>query len=269
MNIINLSGVEMYNRILSATDWQDMTLWMDKYIKSFYNENDEIQQGILTKEFHTKQVVDIAGELAAHLKMNPHDILLAKITALFHDVGRFHQFSVYKTFNDAISENHALLGLKIMRDIPCIKCLDNDDAQIITFAIRNHNAKQIEATADKRKLYFAKLIRDADKLDIFRVLRPYLTTSDEEPCSAAFIRQFQNGGQCDYYEMRTQNDRKLVRLLWIYDVNFAWTLDKIISKGYVDEIIHSLPQTADMKKGFNILHTYISKKLSQKDELLY
>lgn len=37
---------------------------------------------------------------------------------LFHDVGRFYQFTVYRTFNDALSENHAKLGLKVIKDLP-------------------------------------------------------------------------------------------------------------------------------------------------------
>lgn len=245
--------------------YQENTEWMNKYIKSFYNDNKEIQEGISIKEVHTKKVASISGVLAGHLQLNKHDVILAQIIGLFHDIGRFKQFTIYKTFNDALSENHALLGLKVLQEYNLLERLSPDDRQLLEFAIRNHNAKQIEQTKDKRQLLFAKIIRDADKLDIFRVLRPYLTTGDIEPCSAVFVEQFKNGGQCDYKLIRTQNDRKLVRLLWIYDINFSWTLSKIVSQGYVEEIINSLPQTADMKIGFGVLKNYISQKLKQPD----
>ncbi len=256
------------NQQLSNEQWQEMLNWMKNYMKSFYSADQSIQEGILIKEKHTMQVVKIAEQLADHLKLNQHDTLLAKIIALFHDVGRFHQFAVYRTFNDAASENHALLGIQVMQNLACIQALSEQERRLIKFAVKNHNAKQIEITDDKKALYFAKFIRDADKLDIFRVLRPYLTQNDLEPCSDEFIRQFQTGGQCDYRKMRTQNDRKLVRLLWLYDVNFTWTLQKIVNHGYVDEIINSLPQTDDMQKGFTVLHNYIETKLMQSDSSL-
>ena len=48
-----------------------------------------------------------------HLQLSLHDVQLAEIMGLFHDVGRFRQYSIYKTFNDAQSEDHADLGLKV------------------------------------------------------------------------------------------------------------------------------------------------------------
>lgn len=238
---------------------------MLSYMKSFHTNNLQVDLGITIKETHTLKVADNAEALARRLNLAEHDVLLAKIIGLFHDVGRFKQFSVYKTFNDAASENHALLGLKILKEKRLLVQLPEDERQLIEFAIKNHNTKAIEKTDSKRRLLFAKIIRDADKLDIFRVLRPYLTFDDKEPCSDFFIKQFQDGGQCDYTMIRTQNDRKLVRLLWLYDVNFAWTLGKITEQGYVNEIISALPQTENMQKGFGLLKKYIEKKLQQRD----
>nr|WP_231036543.1 HD domain-containing protein [Pectinatus sottacetonis] len=234
-------------------------------MESFYSDDSDVQKGIVIKQRHTRKVVNLCHSLATHLGLSTHDDFLARLIGLFHDVGRFSQFSIYKTFNDAKSENHALMGLKVLADESLLVSLPLKDQENIEFAIKNHNAREIEFVKDPRKMMFAKLIRDADKLDIFRVLRPYLTRNDKEPCSANFIAQFKNGGQCDYSMIRTQNDRKLVRLLWIYDINYSWTLKKVMDKGYVEEVIDSLPQTPDMKEGFAVLDKYIKEKLQQKD----
>ena len=90
---------------------------------------------------------------------------------LFHDVGRFYQFTVYRTFNDALSENHAKLGLKVIKDLPFIAKLDEEDLATLKFAIGNHNAKEIAPTENQRHLAFAKLIRDADKIDILSCIK--------------------------------------------------------------------------------------------------
>ncbi len=153
---------------------REMHQWMSSYMKSFYTDDEEVQQGILIKEKHTGYVTSISIELAKHLGMNNHDVQLAEIMGLFHDVGRFRQYSIYKTFNDAQSEDHADLGLKVMDELPFFKKLAPEDEELVRFAIKNHNKKEIEPTDDSRKLVFAKLLRDADKLDIYRVLSPYL-----------------------------------------------------------------------------------------------
>ena len=175
--------------------WQEMSSWMTTYMKSFYSpeaaktakshleiksaktiffDDAQIVDGIILKEKHTWKVVKNCENLAKHLNLNEHDSLLAKMIGLFHDVGRFYQFTVYRTFNDALSENHAKLGLKVIKDLPFMAKLDEEDLATLKFAIGNHNAKEIAPTENQRHLAFAKLIRDADKIDIYRVLKPFL-----------------------------------------------------------------------------------------------
>ena len=231
---------------------REMHRWMSSYMKSFYTEDAEVQQGILIKETHTGYVTSISIELAKHLGLDTHDVQLAEIMGLFHDVGRFRQYSIYKTFNDAQSEDHADLGLKVMDELPFFKELSPEDEALVRFAIKNHNKKEIEPTADRRKLLFAKLLRDADKLDIYRI-------------SPDFVEKFVNGEQVDYRMIRTNGDRKLVRLMWVYDVNFSWTLRKIREKGYISRIIDALPMDENVEKGVKRLLDYTDKKCAEED----
>ena len=241
--------------------WQEMSSWMTTYMKSFYSpeaaktakshleiksaktiffDDAQIVDGIILKEKHTWKVVKNCENLAKHLNLNEHDSLLAKMIGLFHDVGRFYQFTVYRTFNDALSENHAKLGLKVIKDLPFMTKLDKEDLATLKFAIGNHNAKEIAPTENQRHLAFAKLIRDADKI-------------------------FVAGKQCDYTKMRTQDDRKLVRLMWVYDVYFAWSLQQIVEQNYIEDIINNLVQDEKMMQGITRLRNYIQEKLQTKD----
>ena len=90
--------------------------WMNDYMKSFYSDDDEVQLGIVLKEKHTGYVTSNARQLAEHLRLEEHDVALAEIVGLFHDVGRFAQYSKYKTFNDAESEDHADLGAQVLEE---------------------------------------------------------------------------------------------------------------------------------------------------------
>ena len=242
---------------------QAMHNWVSEYIRTFYSDDIEIQQAILLKEEHTKKVTVISRELAKHLKLSVHDQLLAEMIGLFHDIGRFKQFTLYRTFNDALSENHALLGLKVIEKLDFLKEVSEEDRAILNFAIANHNAKLIAATDNSRQLLFAKIIRDADKLDIYRVLEPFLKPSDGTGCNETFLQSFIHGRQCDYAQIKTYDDRKLVRLMWLYNIYFSWTMLKIVERGYVDKIIECLPKTPLMEQGVKNLKIYIKGKLTE------
>ena len=148
-----------------------MHSWMTAYMNRFVTDDDVVMQGIRIKMIHTGYVTAIARELAEHLQLSPRDVQLAEIMGLFHDVGRFRQYSIYKTFNDSQSEDHADLGLKVLaEEMPYLQELPPEDAELVRFAIQNHNKKEIAPAKDQRQLVFARLLRDADKLDIYRVL---------------------------------------------------------------------------------------------------
>jgi len=244
---------------------QEMHEWMYSYMKSFYTEDAKIQEAILIKEKHTGCVTAISRALAEYLHLNRHDVLLAEMMGLFHDVGRFRQFTLYQTFNDAVSEDHADLGIRVLHELPFMNRLRPADRELMLFAIQNHNKKAIAEDLDPRKMLFAKILRDADKLDIYRVLSPYLEPSDGTGFSPDFLMQFIAGEQCDYTQIRTQDDRKLVRLMWVYDVNFSWTLQRIRDKGYIERIISCLPQDEKVMLGVQRLRAYVEEKCRQRD----
>ena len=119
----------------------EMHTWMTSYMKSFYTDDEEVQRGILIKETHTGYVTSNCVELAKYLKLNRHDVELAEIIGLFHDVGRFRQYSIYKTFNDADSEDHADLAIKVIDELDFFKKLSAEDFEIVKFSIQQHNKK--------------------------------------------------------------------------------------------------------------------------------
>ena len=249
--------------------------WMSRYMKSFYSDDAEVQQGILIKEKHTGYVTANCIELAKFLKLPSHDAELAEIIGLFHDVGRFRQYSIYKTFNDADSEDHADLALKVIDELEFFNELSAQDYAIVKFAIQNHNKKVIAPNDDERENLFAKIIRDADKLDIYRVLEPFLAQADADKMpnfikstsklvaeiSPDFVENFVTGEQADYRKIRTNGDRKIVRLMWLYDVNFSWTMKKIVERGYIEKIISNLPMDEHIAEGVRRLKLHVDKKL--------
>ncbi|MBN2401846.1 MAG: hypothetical protein JXN64_05560 [Spirochaetes bacterium] len=54
---------------------------------------------------------------------------------LLHYIGRFEQYARYKTFVDIRSENHALPGIKILKESKILKTIDPDMREIVLRAI--------------------------------------------------------------------------------------------------------------------------------------
>ena len=240
--------------------------WMRDYMKSYYNEDEEIQHAMLLKEAHTGRVQNIIGELAAHLRLSEEDVVLAELMGLLHDVGRFRQFTVYRTFKDHLSEDHAMAGLKLMEEHRLLDGLLPWEQSLVRFAVEWHNKKAIGPAPDACHLGYAKMLRDADKLDIYHVLEPFLPSEDGSGVSPNFIEKFVEGVQCDYTMVGTEDDKKLVRLMWAYDIYFAWTLRRIEERGYLEKLIHCLPKGEKVERGVARLREYVKNKLAEQDD---
>ena len=136
----------------------------DKYVSNFDLNNKDIK----LKYNHSFRVMKLSEKYSKLLNFNGYDIKLASLIGLLHDIGRFKQLQLYNTYKDNNKMDHAIYGSKILFEEGLITNFwDNEeDYEVIKFAIENHNKFIIEETNDERKLKFAKLIRDIDKLDI-------------------------------------------------------------------------------------------------------
>lgn len=237
--------------------------WFAAYVKTFYSEDADIQQHMLLKEEHTYKVMEHCRALAGALDLDADSCRLAQAVGLLHDVGRFSQYSTYRTFVDHKSVDHAQLGLKVIERLPELAGLPPGQQDELRFAIGNHNIMKLpEAMTDGCRLY-ATLIRDADKLDIFRVLSPYLTPPSDKRYSAVFVEDLLLGRQSSYKNIRLPEDRKLIRLSWIYDINYIWTLRQIVERRYIETIVAHLPQTPDILAAVTCLEQYVAVCLKE------
>lgn len=223
---------------------EDYKNWFTDFVRDFYGDDEFVNYNIQLKECHTHRVCNEMRQLSKALKMNENDSLLAEVIALFHDVGRFPQFKQYRTYKDQISENHCLLALKVLTEQNILSPLLGDEKIIVEKAIEFHGAKELPEM-DERTLHFAKMIRDADKIDIFELLvenyrvlanepenfRWELEYQDTDECSPVIINAIMNRDLIDYRELKTVNDAKLLQLGWVYDIYFDWSLKEIYDRG--------------------------------------
>ena len=138
---------------------------------SGYNATDP---KIKLKIDHTYRVAELCELIARDLKLDEYETDVAWLTGMLHDVGRFEQIKRYNTFNDAQSVDHANFGADLLFKEGLIDTYvdgSHDDKYgiIVENAIRNHSAFRIDERLDEYTVMFCNILRDADKVDIFRV----------------------------------------------------------------------------------------------------
>src|SRR6056297_204246 len=143
------------------------------YVAGYYANDDDLNQALRLKQTHTRRVCRNARMLANKLKLDEHDAALAETMALLHDIGRFKQFAVYQTFKDADSENHARLSVEEINAHRLLAGMADEDAALVCEAISYHNAFAVPDHLSERAQFFLRLLRDADKLDIWKVFGEY------------------------------------------------------------------------------------------------
>ena len=180
-------------------------------------------------------------QLTAALPLSESDRELAYLCAVYHDIGRFEQLKRYHTFLDYKSIDHAQLGCEILRQGDFLDELSAREREQVLKAIGNHNRLAIEDGLDEKTLLFAKLIRDADKCDIFRVF------AQEDPVDTTGFSAEQVGQEAvsdvvyesilGHYCIKKQ-ERKTGLDVWVsflgffFDLNFAESLRIALKQGY-------------------------------------
>lgn len=244
-----------------------------EYIKS-YNPN---EPRIALKTAHIYRTAEEAKLLAKSLELSEEEVVLSELIGLLHDIGRFEQVKKYNTFLDRISVNHAEYGVKVLFEDNIIRSFIEDDQydEIIRKAILNHNKDKIEEWCNQRELLHCKIIRDADKLDIFKVI---LTDSLEaayplniypkEGVSKEIIDDFVKNHKIDYAKIKTCADVLVGQIAYVFDINYLYSLEKINEENYLDKLIEKFDAKNEetikiLKELKNIAKQYIQEKLKE------
>jgi len=213
--------------------------WFNDYVSNFYSkgQDQENDWSIQLKEKHSWKVREEIMLISQRLNVSEDDILIAEVLGLFHDVGRFYQYQKYKTFRDDLSEDHAKIGARIVTNSHILGDLTEAEKNVITKGILYHNIHTLPEDTDPRCLFFCKLLRDADKLDIWRVIINYyyeeqdhnykyhkavleLGLPDTPGYSDKVLDDLYSGQTPRSNTIKNLNDFKLFQIGWVYDINF-------------------------------------------------
>lgn len=159
-----------------------------------YDQEDEMVQ---TKIAHTYRVCSYCDEITRHLGLSKEEIDLVWLGALLHDVGRFNQIKKFHTFDDSKSMDHAKESeYYIFGQGNIINFIGEENYKVledkllaVKDAILFHSAYILPRYMQGQTLLFAKILRDADKLDILNIINSLSSIEKENKGIKAKIDQ--------------------------------------------------------------------------------
>ncbi|MDL2216387.1 HD domain-containing protein, partial [Desulfovibrio sp. OttesenSCG-928-M14] len=159
------------------------------------------------------------------------------LAALFHDLGRFEQLVRYNTFADDLSCNHGLLGARLLHELGFLQAEEAPIRRQTMALVALHNRFAMPAPLPEERRLALAALRDADKLDILRVMAAHvrpgvpmdnvvMLNAVDEPkrCSPAIVAALEEGRTALYRDIRFVNDFRLVLCTWLHDLHFSTSL---------------------------------------------
>lgn len=257
-------------------DIQKARLAFKKFINKYDNQDD---LGFNLKIVHTYHVSENAKNLATKLNLSEEDIALAELIGLLHDIGRFEEIKVMNDIN-SVKFNHATYASKMLFDDNLIREFIEEDKydSIIKNAIENHNKLKIEDGLDEKSLLHARIIRDADKLDNYRVKKdekieeifPGRVNSKEELEESLIddkVYETVLSNKCvDIHDRVYPLDYWICVLAFTFDLFFKESLQIVKDNDYINILIDkfdykNIDSNNKMEEIRKVLNNYIDNKL--------
>ena len=206
---------------------------------------------VALKVAHTYRVAGISERIACTI--SEADINFSWLLGLLHDIGRFEQIRRYGTLRDALSVDHAELGADILFHDDLFSMFvswgEFESQKLRTVAetaVRLHNKLRIPEDIDAQTQMYAKILRDADKVDIFRVLTepPYdeIYHSLNDLCVRDEVMQCVNEHRCVPIASSLNGANELESLVaqccMAFELEYPESRKIVIEQGYLNKLLN-------------------------------
>lgn len=246
--------------------------WFEDFTTTMLCTPDRLKSNYELKIEHTYRVKDNIINLGKAVGLTPYKLHICELIGLFHDLGRFKQYTEFNSFSDSISGSHGDLSVKVLEENNVLIDMDVDSQNMVKKAIAYHNYFHVPENEEKEIKQLSFLIRDADKLDAFFLetleteSRSYTldALSDERDYSSLVVSDLQNGRQVDFKNLKYKYDRKLGILGLIFDLKFDESFDLFLENNYLQRMFKQLPKDETMKELEQFMMEYIFSKSKAK-----
>ena len=227
----------------------------DRHVAKFRGEGGALPFALEAKFNHTGEVCEITEKIVAgEARFSPRDALIFRLCALFHDISRFEQYDKFKTFLDRHSFDHGDRSAALIDELGLVPELPAEDRACVIDAVRVHNKFAIPPDLPPAHLDAAKMVRDADKLAILRLIIRFFNGDYSDPTIkldlpdapgwTPSILETALSGKCVVYtDMKCVNDFKLGLFAWSCDLNWPASAALALDEDLFGRIRALLPES--------------------------
>jgi len=250
----------------------------DAYVDTFRDAGGALSQMLQLKLDHTLHVVEDAKRIMAGEAWSEEAYVLGEACALFHDVGRYSQLKEFGTFQDVKSINHAVRGVEVIRAEHLLEGSEEAEQSRILTSVALHNKKSVPETLDPETARLVHLVRDADKLDIFRVLEVAIADGSLERNpeiawdlqvkglpSATLVEAVRQGLPVSYEWVKSLSDFVLIQVGWLTGGLHYLSALRLASERHVLEYREAFLKTLSDDPGVDVCcaaaRTFLGKRL--------
>lgn len=206
---------------------------------------------------HSMAVLENARRMVACENFSSVQRRVCLLAALYHDVGRFEQYLRFHTFKDRESCDHGQMGVRILKQE---KRLDGEAPFVrkaVLAVVALHNRFALPRGLPELTATAAHVVRDADKLDILRIMDEHLSGPGPyhptvvlslpdvpDVYSEAVLRAVSEGRVAAYADLRSVNDFRLLLGTWFFDMHFASSRRQFVEDGHALNLLRGLPDHA-------------------------
>ncbi len=202
---------------------------------------------------HTFKVLDNARAISRATGCAAPLARACLLAALYHDLGRFEQYRLHHTFRDRDSVNHGELGAALIERFDLLRNESFVRAAVIR-AVALHNALRLPDGLPVDAALVTGVVRDADKLDILRVMDEHL--AGPKPCEPTVILSLPDdperhsdkviamalaGEAAGYTDLTSVNDFRLLLGSWVNALHNPEAGRLMAAQGHARTLLIALP----------------------------
>ena len=230
-------------------DLADLEKRYRAYVDTYRDADRRLPQMMELKLVHTFKVAGNSGAIARGEGFSPHETELALAAAILHDAGRYAQLKTYGTFRDADSVDHAAFSRKVAEEQGWTDAWTPEDRRTVLEAVLHHNKRDVPPGLSPLECKIAHSVRDADKLDIFRVTEDRAAAGDwRDGASTAFwglapaerpspeiVEAILAARPADYRHVRSLTDFVILQAGWMVSgLHFATSRRLCAERGHLE-----------------------------------
>ena len=266
-----------------------------EYVRN-YDPSDE---KIKLKIDHTYRVAGLCQRIAESLGLSEPDVDIAWLLGMLHDIGRFEQIRRFGTFNDAQSVDHAEFGADLLFKEGLIRKFaegyyeecelarsgneeaeqiiknnehHNKDTGLLEMAIRQHNKYRVKEDITERQRMFCDILRDADKVDIFKVNADipmeiiYDVTTEELKngvITKEVLESFYKKETVLKSVRRSAVDHIVGHISLLFELVYKESYRQAKEQGYVDKLLNFKSDVPEVNAEFGDMRKYVDEFLME------